>query len=157
MVEYVIPAIQPNHGTYPDLWKPADGGDRQGYADTLAQRMEQWFEQDDAIGINLEARNRDLAVVRLTLGEVGKVPTYFEEDKKTISEVLTDLYTHIHQSLPGNFQLMPDFRLFVDNSLYLVKPTRKRFWLRTSALADADAIALDLHDAVRLRRSRGGS
>ena len=43
---------------------------------------------------------------------------------------------------------MPDFRIFIGNHLYLVKPTQKRFWLKSSALADADAIALDLHDAA---------
>ncbi len=49
---------------------------------------------------------------------------------------------------------MPDFRIFAGNHLYLVKPARRRFWLRSAALVDADAIALDLQDAAaRNRRS----
>ena len=40
---------------------------------------------------------------------------------------------------------MPDFRVFVDRDLFLVKPVGKRFWLRSAALADANAITLDLH------------
>ena len=52
--------------------------------------------------------------------------------------------------LPGNFHLVPDFRLFAGDSLYLVKPLQRRFWLRSAAIADADAVAVDLHDAGRL-------
>ena len=47
------------------------------------------------------------------------------------------------------FQLVPDFRLFTGKSLYLVKPLQRRFWLRSAAIADADAMAMDLQDAVQ--------
>ena len=154
MVDNIIPAVQPGRTSVPDIWKPADRAEREEYASTLAQSMGQWFDGDSAVSISLVARNDDLAVLRLSLDEQGKVTKYIEEDKNSVREVLTELYLHIHQPLPGNFQLMPDFRLFVDNSLFLVKPAQKRFWLKMSAVADADAIALDLHDASRLRESR---
>ncbi|MCU7967117.1 MAG: hypothetical protein KZQ74_07975 [gamma proteobacterium symbiont of Bathyaustriella thionipta] len=48
------------------------------------------------------------------------------------------------KDLPGNFQLIPDLRIFIDDILYIVKPRKRRFWLGSTALADADAIASDL-------------
>ena len=110
--------------------------------------MSEWLDRDSTVGIKLEARNNDLAILRLTLEEEQKNARYIEESKKSVGDALANIFGHIHQSLPGNFQLMPDFRIFIGNNLYLVKPAQKRFWLKSAALADADAIALDLHDAV---------
>ena len=153
-VERIIPSIQPRPSLFPDLWKPADASDRRSYAATLVHGMVDWFDPECTISIKLEARNADLAVLRLTLEEGRKRTEYAEEDESSVGDVLANLFEHIHQPLPGNFQLMPDFRIFVGNHLYLVKPARRRFWLRSAALADADAIALDLQDAsARNRRS----
>ena len=116
--------------------------------------MAEWFDPGSTIGVELKARNDDLAVLRLTLEDGRKKIGYTEEDDRSVGGVLANLFEHIHQPLPGNFQLIPDFRIFVGNDLYLVKPARRRFWLKSAALADADAIALDLQDAVaRNRRS----
>ena len=147
-VEKIIPAVQPSQGSFPEIWKPSDRNDRQTYADTLVRSMTEWFDRDCTVGIKLEARNDDLAVLRLTLEEERRKASYIEENDRAVGDTLTNLFEHIHQPLPGNFQLMPDFRIFIGNNLYLVKPTQKRFWLKSTALADADAIALDLQDAV---------
>ena len=153
-VERIIPSVQPRRNRYPDIWEPADREDRQSYAEVLIRSMAQWFDPDCTIGIRLEARNADLAVLRLTLDDGRKRVEYAEEDNGSVGAVLSRLSEHVHQPLPGNFQLMPDFRIFVGNHLYVVKPARKRFWLKSAALADADSIALDLQDAVaRNRRS----
>ena len=151
-VERIIPSIQPRRNRYPDIWEPADREDRQSYAEALIRSMAEWFDPDCTIGIRLEARNADLAVLRLTLEDGRKGAEYAEEDNRSVGAVLARLSEHVHQPLPGNFQLMPDFRIFVGSLLYLVKPTRRRFWLRSAALADADAIALDLQDAVTRNR-----
>lgn len=154
-VERIIPSIQPRPNLFPELWETADLNDRRVYAATLVRGMAGWFDPDCTISIKLEARNADLAVLRLTLEEGRKKAGYSEENNGSVGAVLARLSEHIHQPLPGNFQLMPDFRIFAGNHLYLVKPACKRFWLRSAALADADAIALDLQDAVtRNRRSR---
>ena len=153
-VERIIPSIQPGRNRYPDIWEPADRADRRSYAEALIRSMVEYFDPDCTISIRLEARNADLAVLRLTLEDGRKKTEYTEEDNGSVGAVLAKLSEHVHQPLPGNFQLMPDFRIFVGDHLYLVKPARRRFWLRSAALADADAIALDLQDAVtRNRRS----
>ena len=153
-VERIIPSIQPRRSQFPDIWKPADRDDRQSYADALIGSMAAWLDPGCTIGVELQARNDDLAVLRLTVEDGRKKVGYTEKDDRSVGRVLAKLFEHIHQPLSGNFQLIPDFRIFVGNHLYLVKPARRRFWLKSAALADADAIALDLQDAVaRNRRS----
>ena len=153
-VEKIIPAVQPRENSFPDIWQLADSKDRRNYATTLVRSMAEWFDRDRTVGINLEARNDDLAILRLTLEEDGQKSDYIEENNSSVGEALAKIFKYIHQPLPGNFQLIPDFRMFIGNDLYLVKPTQKRFWLKSVALADADAIALDLQDAATFQNNR---
>lgn len=118
--------------------------------------LEPWFEGERIVNLRLEAHNADLAVLRLTLCAQGNKAEYKERNDSAVREILAKLFEHIHQPLPGNFQLLPDFRIFDGKHLYLVKPMQHRFWLRAAALADANAIALDLQDysGSPKRRSR---
>ena len=147
-IESIVPAIQPRRDGYPDIWKQAERDDRRTYATTLIRSIEEWFDPQSTIGIRLEARNQDLAILRLTLEDGRGNLDYEEKTDGAVGDVLADIFEHIHEPLPGNFQLVPDFRVFIGNKLYLVKPTQKRFWLRSAALADADSIALDLQSAI---------
>lgn len=152
----LIPAAQPSQGSFPEIWKPAGRAEREAYASTLARSLKDWFDDECAIQVVLEAANADLAIMRLTLSDNSKSHGgYIEENDRSVRDALSDILKHIHEPLPGNFQLMPDFRLFVGKYLYVVKPIWKRFWLRSAALADADAIALDLQDTVELRKRQG--
>ncbi len=154
-LEQVLPAVQPSKGTYPEIWKLAERSDREAYASTLTRSLKGWFEDDSSVGVTLEAHNQDLAILCLTLHDSRSEGTYAEGDDRTVGEALSRLFEHIHQPLPGNFQAIPNFRVFVRNRMYLVKPMQKRFWLRSAALADADAIALDLQDSIGRREQRG--
>lgn len=149
-VEKIIPSAQPHMGTSVDLWNAANEHDRRTYASTLANSLKQWFSDDVDIAVALEARNEDLALLHLRLVEAGWVEPYREHDDQDIGEAFGRLRAQVETRLPGNFQLIPDFRLFIGNSLYLVKPLQRRFWLESAAIADADAVAMDLHDAVAL-------
>ncbi len=154
-VEHVIPAAQPNRGRLPAIWRPSTPGDRRAYARTLAGALADWLDGDCAIGTRLVARNDDLAVLRLSLRDGPGAFDYAEDDDESVAVALSRLAEHVHQPLPGNFQSLPDFRVFVGRDLFLVKPAGKRFWLRSAALADADAIALDLHAASGGRDAGG--
>ena len=150
-VDWIIPALHPHEGGFPDLWLPPDRSERESYADTLARSLGPWFQRNAGIDRRLLARSADLAVLQLRLGG-GE--TYSEDRNGKIGTVLEKLSNHIRQPLDGNFQLMPDFRVFVGDSLFLVKPMQRRFWLRAAALADADGIALDLQQAVTSKQRR---
>ena len=156
-LEQVLCAVQPGKGTYPDIWKLAEHSDREAYASTLMRSLKGWFDDDSAVGVVLEAHNQDLAILCLTLYDSRRDSEYTEGDDRTVGDALSRLFEDIHQTLPGNFQLMPDFRAFVDNRIYLVKPMQKRFWLRSAALADADSIALDLQDSIGRHERWGGA
>ena len=149
-VEKVIPCAQPHVGASVDLWRTVDWSDRQAYVSTLVHTMAQWLDEDAGISVVLEARNEDLALLHLRLVERQSEEPYRERDDRPIGEALRRLAAHIDIRLPGNFHLVPNFRLFIGNSLYLIKPLQRRFWLKSAAIADADAMAMDLHDAAGL-------
>ena len=144
-VEHVIPAVQPGKGRSPAIWKPSTPGDRREYARTLAGALADWFEGDSSIGTRLVARNDDLAILRLSLRDGPGAFDYAEDGDESVAAALFRLAKHIGQPLSGNFQTLPDFRVFAGRDLFLVKPAGKRFWLRSAALADANAIVVDLH------------
>jgi hypothetical protein len=150
-IDYILPALQPHEGHFPALWRAPDDGERGVYARVLANSLKDWLRGESEIGTKLMARGADLAVLRLKLGDAS---AYEEDDNGELTAVLGRLAEHINQPLDGNFQLTPDLRVFVGDCLYLVKPMQRRFWLRSTALADADAIALDLqHVAAGKLRS----
>ena len=150
-VEKVIPAIQPRQRSFPEIWKPSNYDDRQNYAMTLIHDLTDWFEDGWTVGVRLIAHNNDLALLCLSLQSAVGKPEYVEDNDVSVGKALANLSNRINQPLVGNFQLLPDFRLFIGNELYLVKPLQKRFWLSSAAIADADAIALDLNDIVKPR------
>lgn len=145
-VQFILPAVQPNQGSFPAIWKTTTKDERKLYATTLVHALEPWFEEGWTVNVRLESYNTDLAVLRLTLCAQVEKAEYKERRDNAVREVLAKLFEHIHQPQPGNFQLLPDFRIFDGKHLYLIKPMQRRFWLRAAALADASAIALDLQD-----------
>lgn len=151
-VERIIPAVQPHEGGYPDIWKAPTEPDRRAYATTLVASVANWLRNEGAVSPRLEACSADLAVLRLALD--GASTGYSEARDTSLAEVLSRISEHIRQPLDGNFQLVPDLRVFVGKNLYLIKPMQQRFWLRSTALADADAIAMDLQDAAELEKWR---
>ena len=156
-VEGIIPAAQPHRGSMPEIWKPSNYGDRRKYADTLVRRMRDWFAGDQNVRARLEAKNEDLAILRLSLEEKPVDSRYSENNNSSVDEVMSRLFDSMREPLPGNFQLIPDLRIFIGSDLYLVKPSQKRFWMKSVALSDAYSIALDLHDAVSSRNGGGHS
>ena len=152
-VDEVIPSVQPRIGVSVKLWKAPDRSDRQAYAQVLAEALQQWLNEDVGIRVLLEAQNEDLALLHLQLVARSRVEPYREQDNQAIGDALGRLSSRVDSALPGNFQLVPDFRLFIGRSLYVIKPLQRRFWLRSSGIADADAIAMELHRSVDLGRS----
>lgn len=150
-VDAILPALQPHEGHFPKLWGAPDEPQRAQYAHTLSASLADWF-KGKKIDVRLVARGADLAILRLHL---GGHEDYAEDAAGELSDVLEQLGTHIHRPLDGNFQLMPDLRVFVGECLYLIKPMQMRFWLRSTALADADGIALDLQQATTAPQQRG--
>jgi hypothetical protein len=153
-IERILPAVQPHQGSFPDLWKPPTELERREYAATLVRSVDDWLQSGIHLHASLEAKNADLGVLRLALNGADQRLAYAEEDNVLLSDVLSRIMQHIHHPIAGNFQLIPDLRVFIDKNLYLVKPMQRRFWLRSTALSDADSIAADLQHAIDLAGRR---
>ena len=94
----------------------------------------------------LIGKSEDFALLELTLSNSNEAEEVeYHEKQLNLKETLKRLARSANVKLPGNFTLLPDFRLFIGNKLYLVKPTSRRHWMRSSALEDADAIAMDIN------------
>ncbi|MDE0005036.1 MAG: hypothetical protein OXQ29_20285, partial [Rhodospirillaceae bacterium] len=156
-VDHVIPAVQPHQGASLDLWAPAQRSDREAYASALVGRLSPWFDEDVVINVALEACNSDLALLQLRLVDRRRRQPYQEGSDRSVGQAFRRLRKQFDVPLPGNFQLVPDFHLFAGSNLYLVKPLQRRFWLRSAAVADADALAMELNHAVRIGKVGGPS
>ena len=139
----VIPAAQP--ASSPALWESASQEERRLYAQTLADKLVAYFEPGCSIGARLVAHNGDLGVLQLSLRDAPGALEYGEHEDEAVGAALSRLQARLTEPLASNLQATPDVRVFDGRGLSLVKPMARRFWLRSAALGDADAIAIDLH------------
>lgn len=143
-IEHIVPAIQPRRSTFPTMWWQTGEADRREYARVLTSAVSDWMNPGRRINAALVARSEDLAIIRLREVSPDKREDYVEETDNPVGDVLAGISREIDGELPGNLQQMPDLRVYAGDDMYLVKPNRKRFWMRSSALVDAERIAIDL-------------
>ena len=145
-LNHVIPSMQPsvNSKKAPSLWMDTTEKEWANYAESLSSSLEKWIDAPYRAVSELEGASKDLVVLAVHLTAEAKVSTFSNNRNQDIDKVLSKIWKSLPKSLPGNFQLIPDLRIFIDDVLYIVKPRKKRFWLRSAAFADADAIASDL-------------
>lgn len=151
--QFIIPSSQPSAGTFPAVWKISDHRDRGAYAKTMSDRLGKWLNTKDAVGISLVTKNLDFAILKLSISDNQK-SDYWEDNEESFGEALSRLSNTVGQPVNENFILLPNIRLFVGSNLYLIKPLQKRFWLRSTALADADEIAFELESLDHVNRSK---
>ena len=143
-IKYIVPAIQPRRSTFPAIWQPTGEGDRREYARVLVSAVSDWMNPNKRASAALVARNDDMAILRLRQISPGRDTGYVEETDSQVGDVLAEISRAVGDELPGNLQQMPDLRVYANEDMYLVKPNRKRFWMRSCALVDAEQIAIDL-------------
>ena len=154
-VNYILPAVQPHAGSYPELWQKTQLSDRQAYSKTLQQRLSVWLADGFPASVRLVARNLDFGILELSLAPSRRKRSYTEDNPEPFTNALARLSKEIGQPINENFMLVPDIRLFVGPCLYLIKPLQRRFWLRSTALADADSLAFDLETLTQSKEQRG--
>ena len=143
--KYILPSIQPKLNKIPVLWQSAIHDDFVAYADMLVDRMNHWLKQNHYVRVALMGQTADLAIIRVQLHSKKQRNIDFLSDTKGLHEILKKLWERLsEQNLSSNIHHLPDMRLFLDDSLYIIKPRNLRFWLRTTALADADNLAGDI-------------
>lgn len=148
-VNYVLPAVQPSSGSFPELWKQSDSRERKTYAQQLISSLSFWFPEEMRVSAEIISSNEDFGILKLQLTDAKNAIPFREDRDETFTDCLQSLSQKLGTSVARNFQTVPDIRIFSDRSLYLIKPLQKRFWLKSSALTDADVIASDLQTLLQ--------
>tara|TARA_R110001592_G_scaffold319724_4_gene597507 strand:- start:782 stop:3844 length:3063 start_codon:yes stop_codon:yes gene_type:complete len=145
-LNYIIPSMQPraNSKKLPILWRNTTEMEWQFYAESLSAALGSWINKPFRAVTEFVGASQDLVVLGVHLTDSINRPSFSVSKNTDIDNVLSKIWHSLPAELPGNFQLIPDLRVFIDDVLYIVKPRKKRFWLGSTALADADAIASDL-------------
>lgn len=149
---YIIPAMQPRRRAgLQKIWVNSRTEHRSEYASMLCDALEPFFRQ--RVSASLAAKSSDIAVLKLTINADNS--EYCEDSSPEFGQFLHSIEGDLPVPLPGNVQLVPDFRFVIGTNMYLVKPMQLRHWLRSTALADAEQIAAEF-SAVIARHSHGG-
>lgn len=150
-LNHVIPSMQPraHSKSMPSLWKDTTESDWQNYAHYLSLGLANWINKPYRAITDLIGSSSDLVVIGVRLTDNKNAKNFTDNRELDIDQILPKIWKSMPQQLPGNFQLIPDLRIFIDDVLYLVKPRKRRFWLGSTALADADAIAAELLGNVK--------
>jgi len=145
-LHHIIPSMQPHVRSKkaPSLWADTKEEDWEYYSKCLTFSLDSWLEKPFRATSNLVGVSADLVVIGVHLTDDPDKPSFLKNKKQSSSDILSQIWRSLPKEMPGNFQMIPDLRIFIDDVLYIVKPRKKRFWLGAAALADADAIASDL-------------
>lgn len=144
-VHYIFPSAQAkSHSAQkPPLWDISNQSDWELYSKMMSHRLSQWIEKPYKTAIRVEGVSQDLVIISVHLTDQENI-TEFSYERNNIHTVLLRIWKALPRDISRNFQLIPDLKIFIDDILYIIKPRTKRFWLATTALADADAIASEL-------------
>ncbi len=116
------------------------------YASALKRSLVMWRDSTSGKGILevevLRGRSRlPLAAVRLSLSSAAQDKVAVNQSDDKVSSLIQELVAAMPNDgvIPqrGLFSI-PHIDVATDSAYYLVKPTQRRFWLESSALADAD-------------------
>ena len=144
-IQYILPSIQPRNKNYPPLWKNAVKKQWQEYIATLLTSLEEWLNDGSHLSATLITDNPDVLLLGLKIEQSrSKQPINFIEQGGEFNATLSKINEELKQQVSRNIQLIPDLRIFIGDTLYLLKPRIMRFWLKSTALNDADAIIADL-------------
>ncbi|KUJ74385.1 hypothetical protein AVO42_02955 [Thiomicrospira sp. XS5] len=142
----IMPSVQPasNPKKIPPLWSTTNTEDWERYSKWLTFGLSKWIGQPKKVSIALEGYSSDLVILKAQLLNTNE-PASFSNENNKLTDALSKVWETLPKDVSRNFQLIPDIKIFVNDALYIVKPRKRRFWLTTSALADADSIASTLY------------
>lgn len=142
---YILPSIQPHRNKSVPLWEIPKNPHWHEYMETLISSLKEGLQPGNYLSAALIANHPDLAVLELSIQDVRpQNPYQIIESDDAFKCALNKIHDGLKRPLSQNFQLIPNLRLFVDKSLYLIKPKSMRYWMKSSALNDADDIVGDL-------------
>lgn len=148
-VEYIIPASQPHQNTFPQLWAATNFNQREKYSHRLVQELRHWLEPNCDVSIELKGKNQDFALLEISLiNSHMKSDISYCENNSDMKSLIDNIVNSAKYELPGNFNLIPDLKIFIENKLYLIKPLQLSHWMESSAIEDANSISLELQTYI---------
>ena len=151
-VDYILPSAQPSAGSFANLrfWNVTFPEEREAYAKQLVTSLSSWFDGDWRLSARLIAFNKDFGILRLQLHDVigANGDAYTENSSASFSKELISILDASNSPVGQNFRTILDLRIFIGKSLFLIKPMQRRFWLRSTALADVDSIVSELETII---------
>ncbi len=144
-IKYVLPSIQPRAKKMPPLWSKTNQRHWQEYMEVLSATLESWLMPNCYISATLTVGHPYLVLIGLRISSKRpQKPLAINKTNDAFNAALSRINTGLRQEISRNFYLVPDLRIFVNDTLYLIKPKIMRFWTKSAALNDADAIVADL-------------
>jgi len=144
-LHYILRSIQPRRNKSVPLWETPKNPHWNEYMETLISSLKEGLQPGNYLSASLIVNHPDLAVLELSIQGVRPTNTcQIIETNDAFKRVLNKIHDGLKRPLAQNFQLVPNLRLFIDKSLYLIKPKTMRYWMKSSALNDADDIVGDL-------------
>ena len=144
-IRYILRSIQPRAKKIPPLWEKAGRNHFQEYVTTLTTTLTDWLKPSNYLSATLISDHPDLAVVSLKIQTTPLKQSFtITETAQAFKAALTRINTGLKLQISPNFHLIPDLRIFIDDTLYLIKPKALRYWIKSAALNDADAVIADL-------------
>jgi hypothetical protein len=141
-VRNVVPSVQPHRGAATPLLEESTETEREQYASTIARTLARWV--NGTVHARVLDAARAWSLVELSLNGLHSDGVSAEKHPTALTTALERVMRSLPAGSSHNVQLRPDFKLFLDDTLFLIKPLDARFWLPSMALNDADEIAGDL-------------
>lgn len=142
---YILKSIQPHRNKSVLLWEIPKNPHWHEYMETLISSLNEGLQPGNYLSASLIVNHPDLAVLELSIQDVRpQNPYQIIESNDAFKCALNKIHDGLKRPLSQNFQLFPNLCLFIDKSLYLIKPKTVRYWMKSSALNDADDIVGDL-------------
>jgi hypothetical protein len=147
IVDLVAKSLQPT--SYPELHTPlqcrVNDDDISAYLIQLREAMSQWSVCHGGrgeLGVSVVDRAGDrspIDVVHVALGKTGSDVAHEPPQGTTVRELLSAIAGQIG-GRGVDFFSMPNSIFVWGDDIYVVKPSRKRFWTKSAALRDADEV-----------------
>jgi hypothetical protein len=142
-VQYVIPSMQPRRDRGTPLTADSHASARRAYVKTLVETLNRWTHPAVYINCRLLESAAGPSVLELQVS-TSVAPNEVVRQSRALEASLGRALKQLPAGSSHNIELQPDLKVFYDDMLYIVKPASARYWLRTTALNDADEIIGDL-------------
>ena len=141
-VKTIIPSVQPHRESHPPLFSDSTRDERFAYAQILVDVLTRWTDRDTHVSVRLWDGDLSWSVIGLQIdGDSLPSTVAVERQTSALRQTLSRVMAAVPRRQSRNLELEPNLKVFIDDSLYLVKPSGRRYWLRSTALNDADEVA----------------